>query len=201
MHIIGLTGGYCAGKNEVAKILTECDWDVVDVDKLGHAALSLSSLAIKHAFGPAVMNEDGSVDRTKLGQIVFSNAQQMQILESLVHPAMLTLLDKEIQRAREQKKEKFCINAALLYRFPQLSLCEAVIEVQAPLFLRVSRAKKRDNLSAIRALQRIFSQRELWKLRPRKSAKVFILLNSGNKEQLENKTKKLIEKLSQDLLR
>jgi dephospho-CoA kinase len=199
MHIIGLTGGYCTGKNEVAKILTECGWQVVDVDKLGHAALALSSLAIRNAFGPAVMNEDGSVNRTKLGQIVFSNAQQMQILESLVHPAMLTLLDREIQSAREQKKEKFCINAALLYRFPQLSLCEAVIEVHAPLFLRVLRAKKRDNLSAIRALQRIFSQRELWKLRPRKKARVLVLLNSGNREQLEKKTKKLIGKISQDL--
>jgi dephospho-CoA kinase len=61
------------------------------------------------------------------------------------------------------------------------------------------RAKKRDNLSAIRALQRIFSQRELWKLRPRKKARVLVLLNSGNREQLEKKTKKLIGKISQDL--
>jgi len=101
---------------------------------------------------------------------------------------MLSLLDREIQRAREQKKEKFCINAALLYRFPQLSLCEAVIEVQAPLFLRVSRAKK-GHLSATRALKRIFSQRELWKLRPRKGAKVFILLNLERKNNLRTKPK------------
>jgi dephospho-CoA kinase len=195
MRIIGLTGGYCAGKNEVAKILTQYGWKVVDVDKLGHAALLQVSDQLIQVFGESILKEDGTIDRKKLGAMVFSDKNRMNALEARVHPAMLSLLDKEVEEAQKNHAEKFCINAALLYRFPQITLCKAVIEVRSPLYQRILRAQQRDRLSITGALERIKNQKYLWDMRPNEGIPIYMLWNSGSYAELEASTAVLLNKI------
>lgn len=184
--ILGLTGGYCAGKNEVATLLEERGWRVADVDKLGHAALAESRENLAGAFGPSIVSADGSIDRARLGAIVFSDPAELQKLESIVHPAMYALLDRAIESAAERGEKRFCINAALLYRFPQAAACDAIIEVRAPLYLRLARAARRDSIAGPEAIKRIASQRAFWDLRP-SGQPLYMLWNTGSPDQLRQR--------------
>jgi len=183
MTVLGLTGGYCAGKNEAAALLEERGWRVCDVDKLGHRALAESVDALVEAFGDSIAAGDRGIDRARLGKIVFADQGQLKKLESIVHPAMYALLDREIEAAARQGADRFCINAALLYRFPHRDICRAIIEVRAPLYARLARAQARDHISDAEALKRIASQREFWNLRPQ-AIPLFMLWNTGSRERL-----------------
>ena len=76
--IIGLTGGYCAGKNEAALCIEESGFRVIDVDKLGHKALELKTEALVRAFGRGILNPRGEIDRRALGAIVFADPETLR---------------------------------------------------------------------------------------------------------------------------
>ncbi len=181
--IIGLTGGYCSGKSTVAALLAERGWRIVDVDTLGHIALEANAARVAGRFGPGVLGPDGRIARKALAAIVFSDPAGLADHEAIVHPAMLALLDAEISKARIAGAD-LCIDAALLYRFPQVETCDAVLEIRSPLCARLRRGRERDGISASKALARIRSQRPLWKLRPRKHPPVLFLRNSGSRTRL-----------------
>jgi len=177
--IIGLTGSYCSGKNQAAAIMASDGFEVIDVDTLGHRALERSTEKLVSTFGRAILKPDGSIDRKKLGSILFSSAEKLHVHESIVHPIMLELLDDELA-----KSNRICINAALLYRFPQAKECDLIIELKAPFWERVRRGKSRDHLAAMDVVKRIISQRYLWKLRPYPRPPVVFIHNSGDLDKL-----------------
>ena len=190
--IIGLTGGYCSGKSRAADILERLGFRNVDADKLAHRALALCAGKLAETFGPVILAADGSVDRRALGALVFADPERLRLHESIVHPVILALMDEEIAAA-----EKVCVNAPLLYRTDYPSRCDLVIEVRAPLWLRVARGRKRDALGVVQILRRIASQRSMWKLRPRggKPPVVFVD-NSGNLEALEAAIRKAVASIA-----
>jgi dephospho-CoA kinase len=184
--ILGLTGGYCAGKNAVAALLEARGFLCFDMDKLGHEAMGLeeSMEAIAWRFGPTVLNPDGSVDRRALGAIVFDDPEGLADLEAIIHPAVYRLLRPRLKAAVNEGRD-VCINAALLYRMPDTALCEAIIEVRAPLPLRVARGMARDGLSASAVLARIRKQRDFWKRRRESGRPIIHVRNAGSLAALE----------------
>lgn len=192
--IVGLTGGYCSGKNQVAVILAAHGYYCIDVDALGHRALELSKKELAGTFGSRIFDEYGSIDRKALGALVFSSKSLLEKHESIVHPVMLSLLDAELE-----KSERVCINAALLYKFPQVLKCNYIIEVTAPLELRLERAKTRDGADRETALARIAHQEYLWKLRPRVHPPVFFISNAGCIDDLESSLARIPGLLPQDI--
>ncbi len=181
MNILaGLTGGYCAGKNEAASRLEKLGFRIIDVDLLGHKALAASLPRLAKIFGPGIIAADGTIDRRALGSIVFSDPEKLRLHESIVHPEMLRLLDAELANGG-----LICINAALLYRFPQATRCDLILEVRAPLIKRLRRAWSRDGVNARDAMRRIASQHYLWKLRPRNGPPVLPVRNAGTLADLD----------------
>lgn len=86
---VGLTGGIGSGKSEVARLLAEHGAVVVDADALAREALapgSPGSAAVVEEFGPGVLAADGSIDRARLGRLVFADAAGRAALEAIVHP-------------------------------------------------------------------------------------------------------------------
>ena len=86
---VGLTGGIGSGKSEVARLLAEHGAVVVDADALAREALapgSPGSAAVVEEFGPEVLAADGSIDRARLGRLVFADAAGRAALEAIVHP-------------------------------------------------------------------------------------------------------------------
>ncbi len=177
--MIGLTGGYCSGKSQAAAILESMGFANVDADRLAHKALELCSEKLVAVFGKGILSADGSVDRKALGRIVFADPERLSLHESIVHPVILGLMEEEIASG-----ERICVNAPLLYRTDFARRCDLIIEIHAPLWLRVKRGKERDGLGTIDILRRIASQRSLWKLRPRENPPVVLIDNAKGLEAL-----------------
>jgi dephospho-CoA kinase len=173
-YLIGLTGKYCAGKNYVASILKRWGFPVIDADIVGHKALELEKSAIVQHFGTTILQEDGSINRKKLGELVFKNPEGLAILESIVDPRTNQLIEEWISK---QNGKALIINAAVLHKasiFPKL---DCIIIVQAPVLVRVWRAKKRDNLPFFQIIARMRSQRTFTTQYLQKSTDIYYISN------------------------
>jgi dephospho-CoA kinase len=179
--ILGLTGGYCAGKSTVADLLAGSGWRIVNMDKLGHRALVLAAADVGTMLGPTALDSDGTPDRRAIGKLVFTDPSLMARFEAIVHPVMNRLAEDEVRAAAT---ENVCVDAALLYRLPILQMCDEVIEVRAPLALRLIRAWQRDRLGPVAAIRRIVSQHYLWNTGNSYTGKRHIVINNGSREHL-----------------
>ncbi|MFR0351938.1 dephospho-CoA kinase [Streptomyces sediminimaris] len=86
---VGLTGGIGAGKSEVSRLLVECGAVLIDADRIAREVVAPGTpglAAVVDAFGTEVLAPDGGLDRPRLGSIVFADAQQLAVLNAIVHP-------------------------------------------------------------------------------------------------------------------
>ncbi|MET8574891.1 dephospho-CoA kinase [Streptomyces sp. NPDC005012] len=89
MLTVGLTGGIGAGKSEVSRLLVEHGAVLIDADRIAREVVDPGTpglAAVVEAFGPEVLAEDGSLDRPKLGAIVFADPEKRAVLNAIVHP-------------------------------------------------------------------------------------------------------------------
>lgn len=183
MIVIGVTGKYCAGKSSVTALLVEHGYVEVDVDSLGHEALSRRADAVIARFGDSVRGEDGAVDRKVLGRIVFSDRAALEALEEIVHPVMLQMVRDSIDEAPPQSTG-VVINAAILFRMGLDELCRTVLYVTAPLLTRFLRARRRDGASVRDFARRLRNQRDVAPQFSRHNADIQRVENDGNAERL-----------------
>jgi dephospho-CoA kinase len=90
-YIIGLVGNIGSGKSTVLRMLEKLGAETVDADQLVHEVMAQDSpvsRAIVDAFGEEILDEDGNVDRKRLGSVVFEDRQALTRLEQIVHPAV-----------------------------------------------------------------------------------------------------------------
>jgi len=102
VYLIGLTGGIASGKSTVARRLAELGAVVVDADSLARAAVAPGTPALAHIeeiFGAEVIAADGSLDRARLGAVVFGNPAALSVLNNIVHPAVRALSAEAIDSA------------------------------------------------------------------------------------------------------
>jgi dephospho-CoA kinase len=88
---VGLTGGLASGKSVVGRQLEQLGCRVIRMDDLGHEVLKQGGEAyasVVAAFGPAILDPDGAINRRRLGQMVFGDPAQLARLNALVHPAI-----------------------------------------------------------------------------------------------------------------
>ncbi|MGX1973914.1 dephospho-CoA kinase [Streptomyces kronopolitis] len=86
---VGLTGGIGAGKSEVSRLLASYGAVIVDADKIAREVVEPGTpglAAVVAEFGDAVLTPDGTLDRPKLGGIVFADPQKLKALNAIVHP-------------------------------------------------------------------------------------------------------------------
>lgn len=162
--MLGITGPYCSGKSTLAQELTRLGWVQIEVDRLGHESLARKKREIVSEFGSAVLSPDGtSVDRKKLGSLVFSDPRRLEQLENIVHPDMKARSEELIREYRQSQPPPagILLNAAILFKMELEPLCDAVIWVRAPLPLRIFRARKRDGLNWKELFRRFSAQKEL----------------------------------------
>jgi len=89
MILIGLTGNIATGKSTVMQMLVELGAEAIDADRVAHQTIAKEGEAFADVvaeFGPAILGDDGAIDRAKLGAIVFSDAEALHRLEAIVHP-------------------------------------------------------------------------------------------------------------------
>jgi dephospho-CoA kinase len=179
--LIGLTGGYCAGKNLVGSMLEKRGFLVIDVDKLGHAALEQAKDEVARVFGPDAITPEGNVDRRALGRLVFGKPKDLAKLEAIVHPIAIRMTDEIVEKHPERT---IVVNAALLYRMPITTRCDFILVVKAPFLLRALRGMNRDRLSFAQVLSRMARQRTLRPQRSQEFVDRYTIGNWGNPARL-----------------
>jgi dephospho-CoA kinase len=124
--VIGLTGIIGTGKSQAAKYLAEkYNFQIIDVDKVGHDLLENDQ-----GINSAVKNEFGTVNRKKIAEIVFKNAEKLQKLNSLLHPAMFKKI-KELIIIFKGENKNIVIDAALLYQIGLDIFCDKVVVMKS----------------------------------------------------------------------
>lgn len=183
--VIGIAGKYCSGKDLVADIAKNYKYNgfgftVVDVDSIGHIVLDRERERIVSAFGRSITNNKGAIDRVKLGKIVFGSRKKRAELESILHPIMI----EEIKASIKARKDNSIINAAILFGMGLHTLCDFVICVNAPFFVRFKRALKRDNLSIRDAIKRLSAQRRICPKSIESKVDIYNVRNTGRIEDI-----------------
>ena len=187
--VVGVTGKYCAGKNAVCAVLKEMGFSIIDVDRLGHAALGETRERIAERFGSSVIGMDGDVDRRALGDLVFGDPEALAVLEAIVHPVMV----EEVKNiVAESAAARICINAAILHRMGLHVLCTWIIWVTAPFTVRLRRAMKRDGLTIPQAVRRIVSQRQLSLQSLPHTVDIYTIRNRGSAASLTERVRETL---------
>ncbi|SFE86585.1 dephospho-CoA kinase [Chitinophaga sp. CF118] len=155
---IGITGGIGSGKSTVSRIFELLGIPVYYADtaakEIMHTDEDLKH-KIKEHFGQSIYNSDGILDRAALGKIVFNDKDQLELLNSLVHPATIRHSD---EWAQKQTSPYVIKEAALLFEAGSAQYLDKIIGVFAPLPMRLLRVMKRDNVSREEVLARINKQ-------------------------------------------
>lgn len=162
---VGLTGGYASGKSFVASELERRGCFVIYADQFGHAVLERDGEAYAptvQAFGPDILQPDGSVDRKKLAATVFNSPELLAKLSSFVHPAVFKL-ERQMVRAWEAEHPEgiVVIEAAILIETGRYSAYDRLILVACDLETQIARGMKRDHLTREEVLARLSRQMPL----------------------------------------
>ncbi|MBP5470156.1 MAG: dephospho-CoA kinase [Candidatus Riflebacteria bacterium] len=165
MKVIGISGQTGAGKTTFSKELEKTLSSLfsviyIDVDSLGHQVLKdpLSIEALTKAFGEDILT-DSQIDRKKLGAKAFESTQNTELLNSIMHPRMVKIVEDIIESNKKDSGSKvIIIDAALLYKMNLARLCDKIIYVEADSEIRVQRLMATRGWTEERARQRLFSQ-------------------------------------------
>ena len=136
MKIIGLTGGIATGKSSVSEILSELGAKIIDADKVGHQIYLPETEAwqdIIDTFGKDLLLPDRTIDRPKLGGIVFNDKEALKKLNQIVHPRMYKNFEEEIETNKKKTGDKgvVVLDAAILIEANWLPLVNNVWVVVA----------------------------------------------------------------------
>ena len=179
--ILGITGGTGCGKTTLLNIIADHGGLILDCDAIYHDLLAtdFSLLAAIDARFPGVV-EDGTLQRKKLGAIVFSDEAALLDLNRITHSAVIA----EVQRRLSSNPRLAAIDAIALFEGGLSELCDVTIAITAPLEARITRLMHRDNISEAYARTRISAQHEADWFRQRCD---YILENNGTQIQFSDK--------------
>jgi len=187
---IGLTGGIATGKSTVAKLLVERGAILIDLDAIAREVVmpGQPTLArIAERFGQAVLQEDGALDRKKLGSIVFADAEQRKALEAIIHPAIRAVMKERMAyHERENPDRLIVVDVPLLFESGLQSYFEEIMVVYVSRESQLRRLIERDDLTAEEAARRLAAQMAI---DDKKSLADIVIDNSGSlawtEEQVE----------------
>ena len=147
--LVGVTGNIGSGKSTVCRILEELGAARVDADQLAREVVQPGARAleeIQKRFGSSVLREDGSLNRARLGEVVFSDSNALAALEAILHPAIREAATVAIESAIEAGKEIVVYEAALLLEKGLEEQVDKVLVITAPMETKCKRVRLRDGL-------------------------------------------------------
>lgn len=173
---VGLAGGIGSGKSLVSQWFERQGIQVVDADIVARQIVEPGSPqlnSISEHFGPEILLENGSLNRAKLREIIFTEAEQKRWLEALLHPA----IRKEIEHQLNTARSTFTMLASpLLFETDQYQLVDRSIVVDLPIEMQIARASARDSVKSEQIKSIIDSQMNREERRARAD---LIIDNSG----------------------
>jgi dephospho-CoA kinase len=159
MYLVGLTGGIAAGKSTVAKHWAEQGGVEIDADQLARDVVepgTPGAALIMQTFGSEVFLADGSLNRSKLGSMVFGNPEKLKALEQIVHPLVKANAQQIV--AHLPKNSIAIYNVPLLVEASVDLPFDMVVTVEAPAKEQIERLKKFRGMAESEAAKRVASQ-------------------------------------------
>jgi dephospho-CoA kinase len=195
LKLIGLTGGVGSGKSTVAEMLRELGASVIDADAATHAVYEPGSLGfdlIEREFGPEFVR-DGRVDRTRLGELVFNDAEARQRLNAIVHPLVREWMTARTAEALMHGATSVVQDVPLLFENDLEPLYSAVVLVYVPADVQLRRLVEGRGLNEGRARAMIGAQMPIDQKRERAQ---HVIDNSGTREETREQVNRLWELIS-----
>ena len=159
MLTLGVTGGSGCGKTTLLAVWASLGCVAIDADSLYHKLLIQDAellAQIQTVFPHAFTN--GVLDRKQLGQTVFADKAALARLEAVTHPAVVSAIRRQIDRAQTGGADAVAIDAIRLLESPLTVVCDAVIAITAPMKDRLARIMARDGVDETYARARIAAQ-------------------------------------------
>lgn len=196
---IGITGGIATGKSTVSQIIQEQGYTVIDSDKIARDVVSKNSKGLKRVideFGENLLNDDGTLNRVELGNLVFNNEEKRELLNKILHPLIRESIIEKIKEVTNTSSVVF-VDVPLLFELRD-DLEKAGIVFQEVWLVYISKEKQikrlmeRNDFSLEQAVKRIESQKDIEEKRKLADR---IIDNSGNIENTRIQVIQLLDKV------
>ncbi|MFJ5768332.1 MULTISPECIES: dephospho-CoA kinase [unclassified Psychrobacillus] len=190
--IIGLTGSIASGKSTVSNMLKELGYPIVDADVVARVVVEKGTETlgkIKEVFGQEVIAEDGSLNRGKLGDIIFSSPSKRKQLNDIIHPAIRTEMLRQKEELQKAGHPSIIMDIPLLFESRLQSYVEKILVVTVTEETQLERLMARNNFTLEEAKARIQSQLPL-SLKEKEADAV--IYNNGTLESTEQQLKKIL---------
>jgi len=162
MLIIGLTGNIASGKSTAASIFKKHGAEIIDADLIARQVVEKEKPAWKEivkVFGKEILNDNGTLNRVKIGELVFKDDQNRILLTKITHPEILKEINKELEEFKRNNCKYVIIEAALIKESGALNkLIDKLIVVTSTKDNQIRRLKERNNYNDEEAELRIGAQ-------------------------------------------
>jgi len=193
---VGLTGGIGSGKSTASQHFSSLGAYVINTDEEAKNLISTNETVQNELiaeFGTDIIDGTGNVNKKKLGRIAFQDQDHQQRLNSVVHPYIYNLIDKEFNQVLNVgKHDIFIVDGALIFESGYDVHLDYVIVVTAQLKNRMERALGRETLSREEILKRIEFQ---WPEKEKVNLADFVIHNDGTEKELHKNIEGLVKKL------
>ncbi|MGD6873104.1 dephospho-CoA kinase [Sutcliffiella horikoshii] len=162
--VIGLTGGIASGKSTVANMLRDKNIPIVDADVVAREVVEIGTdtyQKLVSEFGQEILNDDKTLNRPKLGSIIFQNQEKREKLNNIMHPSIRTSMKEKTQKFLEDGHEVVVMDIPLLFESKLTHLVDKTLLVYVTEATQLKRLMERNDLSEKEATDRIRSQMPL----------------------------------------
>ncbi len=159
--VVGLTGQTGSGKTTACRIFRENGFAIINADEIARNIVEPDSVCLKEiadCFGVQVINQDRSLNRKKLADIVFNDGIKLELLNSILYPYITSDILRLIRINSSEGKKLILLDAPTLFESRADDFCEIIISVIADENIRLNRIMNRDSLTEEQAMSRIYSQ-------------------------------------------
>ncbi|KAI0672828.1 dephospho-CoA kinase-domain-containing protein [Trametes maxima] len=198
MLVVGLTGGIATGKSTVASLLRAHNLSIVDADVLARKVVEPGTPAlaqIVRTFGASILRDDGTLNRERLGRIVFQDEAKRRELNAIVHPAVRREMFWSVLRCWWHGERVCVLDVPLLIEGGLWKWVGKVVVVYCSAEIQLQRLMKRDNSSREDATSRLNAQLPI-------TEKVeyadVVVDNSGSLQDLEQQVDLLVQRLQNE---
>jgi dephospho-CoA kinase len=196
MLVAGLTGGFASGKSFIGQVLEECGCHLIRADDLGHEALAVDSPVYRGVlteFGNDILKSDGTIDRRRLGALVFADTERLARLNELVHPYVFARQEERIaELGARDPNSILVVEAAIMIETGSYKRYDAIILAVCDVETQIARAMKRDALSREEVLSRLDRQMPLAEKIPYAH---FVIDTDQTREEVITRTQQVYESL------
>jgi len=165
--VLGITGKSGSGKHTAAEFLRQKGWVILDADRIAHHLYRPYTRvwkAVSDRFGEGILSANDTIDRQKLGQIVFNgenpaeSEKALKDLNAILHPAIREYLKNELYHLKQAKKPLIAIIGALWEEVGLHELCEKLLLIKADRKMAFDRIQKRDGSTEAAYRERVKNQ-------------------------------------------